>query len=213
MSLNKDRVHEYELQPKGLTTTMVNADGSTRNVIGPTSMYERRPSWNGISEEVLESIQRRSNRSRSGTPARSVHSMILPSASTGNIHTSFHRAPIRLPPKPLPPKPSYIPSYTPSYNPSQNPVNGRTTTRISSLPPLPPRPIKHHYPLPPPSFPEAMVSVSKRLRNRSVSPTPQYAQLQLGSRPGLVNAALGRESPSLDAMRSMYSGPNYVRNI
>ena len=54
--------------------------------------------------------------------------------------------------------------------------------RLSSLPPLPPslpKVVKHHYPLPPPSFPDAMVAVSKRLRNRSVSPSPQYAQLQV----------------------------------
>lgn len=47
------------------------------------------------------------------------------------------------------------------------------------LPPAPPRPVRRHYPLPPPSFTDAMVAVSKRLRNRSASPVPRYADLQV----------------------------------
>ena len=116
----------------------------------------------------------------------------------------------RPPPKPLPPKPiPYEISTECAAGPSS--IYKSSASRLvdtSSLPPLPPKQIKHHYPLPPPSFPDAMVSVSKRLRNRrSVSPTPQYAQLQLGTRPALVNAALGRESPSKETIRMMYTGP------
>lgn len=140
------------------------------------------------------------------------------------------------PPKPLPPKPqpyempaevsagpsafksssaaaaSIASSYGYSFEPTSSPIAKSASFASSShtggLPPLPPKQVKHHYPLPPPSFPDAMVSVSKRLRNRkSVSPTPQYAQLQLGSRPGLVNAALGRDSPSKETIRMLYAGP------
>ena len=118
----------------------------------------------------------------------------------------------RPPPKPLPPKPiPYEISTECAAGPSsiyKSSAGSRLVDTSSGLPPLPPKQIKHHYPLPPPSFPDAMVSVSKRLRNRrSVSPTPQYAQLQLGTRPALVNAALGRESPSKETIRMMYTGP------
>jgi len=262
-SSTTERLHEYEMQPRGLTTTMVEADGTTRNVIGPTTLYERRrPSLTTDTSSFFEggsgglgslngsrrnsfcdsldnaaaaaaAVHRRSMRSRSGTPVRSSgvcnSMMIIPtSASTGNVHSYLnqinnynynssgydscgsnnnygklsHRMILsRPPPKPLPPKPTLYVS-----PPSPPPMTPRRS--LAKLPPLPPRQIKHHYPIPPPSFPDAMVSVSKRLRNRSVSPTPaNYAQLQLGSRPGLINAALGiSDSPTKESIRRSLGG-------
>jgi hypothetical protein len=74
------------------------------------------------------------------------------------------------------------------------------------LPPAPPRTIRRHYPIPPPSFPDAMIAVSKRLRNRSASPSPRYADLQISRRPSLVNVALGRETPSRESIRRSLGG-------
>ena len=74
------------------------------------------------------------------------------------------------------------------------------------LPPAPPRPIRRHYPIPPPSFPDAMIAVSKRLRNRSASPAPRYSDLQISRRPSLVNVALGRETPSRESIRRSLAG-------
>ena len=70
--------------------------------------------------------------------------------------------------------------------PSQSQLSARRLSdmrppppRPRDLPPAPPRPVRRHYPLPPPSFTDAMVAVSKRLRNRSASPAPRYADLQV----------------------------------
>jgi len=89
---------------------------------------------------------------------------------------------------------------------------------IRELPPAPPRPKVKHYPLPPPSYPEGMIAVSRRLRNRSASPAPSYSELQLSSRPAIVPAALGRPSPSREMIRMTLCGPplrqyHYGRDI
>jgi len=238
--LSDTRVHEYELAPRGLTTTMVGADGTARKIQGPTALYERRPSL-VLSENVSEFLRQRSQtpkreslRAKRDSPSR--NSAIYPSSSLSNLNLysgggKIGGTQLRIPkvritaPKPLPPKPqpyemptevsagpsayksSSAASIISSYSFETSPA-GKTGGGGGGLPPLPPKQVKHHYPLPPPSFPDAMVSVSKRLRNRrSVSPTPQYAQLQLGSRPGLVNAALGRDSPSKETLRMLYTGP------
>ena len=101
------------------------------------------------------------------------------------------------------------------YSSSQN-QSGFSSRRLSDmrpppprpreLPPTPPRPLRRHYPLPPPSFPDAMIAVSKRLRNRSASPAPRYADLQIARRPSLVNAALGRETPTRESIRRSLVG-------
>jgi len=88
---------------------------------------------------------------------------------------------------------------------------------IRELPPQAPKIKIKHYPLPPPSYTEGMIAVSKRLRNRSSSPAPNYAELELSSRPALIPAAIGRPSPSREMIRMSMSGPplkyNYGRYI
>lgn len=88
---------------------------------------------------------------------------------------------------------------------------------IKKLPVAPPKPKIRHYPLPPPSYAEGMVALSRRMRNRSASPAPNYAELEISTRPGLVSAALGRPSPSRDMIRMSICGPrsaySYGRNI
>lgn len=84
-------------------------------------------------------------------------------------------------------------------------------------PPIPKQKVKH-YPLPPPSYAEGMIAVSRRLRNRSASPAPSYSEMELSTRPSLVSAALGRPSPSRDMIRMTLCGPplkqyNYGRDI
>lgn len=121
------RVHEYELQPRGMVTTMVGSDGKTRDVVGPTFNYERRPSGiSSTSEEVLQQIEKRTNRSRSGTPARSFHSMYIPRSTSSHavLTSSPSPMPLSCPPSPTfsarankirqrrsPPR---LPTYTPS---------------------------------------------------------------------------------------------------
>jgi hypothetical protein len=106
-----------------------------------------------------------------------------------------------------------LPIYTlPSRNSYSQNQSGLSTRRIldmrppppkpRELPPTPPRPLRRHYPLPPPSFPEAMIAVSKRLRNRSASPSPRYADLQIARRPSLVN----RETPTRESIRRSLVG-------
>jgi len=88
---------------------------------------------------------------------------------------------------------------------------------MRELPPQAPKIKVRHYPLPPPSYTEGMIAVSKRLRNRSASPAPNYAELELSSRPALIPAAIGRPSPSREMIRMSMSGPplkyNYGRYI
>ena len=88
---------------------------------------------------------------------------------------------------------------------------------IRELPPQAPKIKVKHYPLPPPSYTEGMIAVSKRLRNRSSSPAPNYAELELSKRPALIPAAIGRPSPSREMIRMSMSGPplkyNYGRYI
>ncbi|XP_040571111.1 uncharacterized protein [Lepeophtheirus salmonis] len=79
--------------------------------------------------------------------------------------------------------------------------------RYSSPQPVPVSPPKfvmyqRHYPLPPPSFPDAMIAVSKRLRNRSKSPCPQYSDLGVSSRPRIQSAALGHYAPTKYLIKS-----------
>lgn len=78
---------------------------------------------------------------------------------------------------------------------------------IREIPPSAPKTKIKHYPLPPPSYAEGMIAVSRRLRNRSASPAPNYSELELSSRPGLVPAALGRPSPSREMIRMTLCGP------
>lgn len=78
---------------------------------------------------------------------------------------------------------------------------------MRELPPSPPKPKIKHYPLPPPSYAEGMIAVSRRLRNRSSSPAPSYSELELSSRPALIPAAIGRPSPSRDMIRMTLCGP------
>ena len=78
---------------------------------------------------------------------------------------------------------------------------------MRELPPAPPKLKVKHYPLPPPSYTEGMIAVSKRLRNRSASPCPNYAEMELSSRPALISAAIGRPSPSREMIRMSVAGP------
>lgn len=78
---------------------------------------------------------------------------------------------------------------------------------VRELPPQAPKIKVKHYPLPPPSYAEGMIAVSKRLRNRSASPAPNYAELELGKRPALIPAAIGRPSPSREMIRMTVGGP------
>lgn len=89
---------------------------------------------------------------------------------------------------------------------------------VRDLPPAAPKPKIKHYPLPPPRYEEGMIALSRRLRNRSASPAPNYSELELSNRPALVPAALGRPSPSREMIRMTMCGPplrqyNYGRNI
>lgn len=78
---------------------------------------------------------------------------------------------------------------------------------MRELPPAPPKPKVKHYPLPPPSYTEGMLAVSRRLRNRSSSPCPNYSEMELSKRPGLIPAAIGRPSPSREMIRMSVGGP------
>ncbi len=75
------------------------------------------------------------------------------------------------------------------------------------LPPLP-KPRVKHYPIPPPSYAEGMVALSRRMRNRSQSPAPNYAELGVSSRPEMVSIVLGRPTPSREMIRMSLCGPN-----
>ena len=85
-------------------------------------------------------------------------------------------------------------------------------------PPITPKPRVRHYPLPAPSYAEGMISLSRRMRNRSQSPAPNYAELGVSSRPELVSVVLGRPTPSRDMIRMSLCGSagtmnGYSRNI
>ena len=89
---------------------------------------------------------------------------------------------------------------------------------VRDLPPAAPKAKIKHYPLPPPRYEEGMIALSRRLRNRSASPAPNYSELELSNRPAIVPAALGRPSPSREMIRMTMGGPpfrqyNYGRNI
>ena len=89
---------------------------------------------------------------------------------------------------------------------------------VRDLPPAAPKAKIKHYPLPPPRYEEGMIALSRRLRNRSASPAPNYSELELSNRPAIVPAALGRPSPSREMIRMTMCGPplrqyNYGRNI
>ena len=43
--------------------------------------------------------------------------------------------------------------------------------------------------------------------HRSASPAPNYAELELGKRPALIPAAIGRPSPSREMIRMTVGGP------
>ena len=89
---------------------------------------------------------------------------------------------------------------------------------VRDLPPAAPKPKIKHYPLPAPRYEEGMIALSRRLRNRSASPAPNYSELELSHRPAIVSAALGRPSPSREMIRMTMCGPplrqyNYGRHI
>jgi hypothetical protein len=117
-------------------------------------------------------------RSRQSSPAPILTLNSYNNPSTNYIrHTSPSPSGSRYTISPGPLQPSY--SFK-SLNEMRPPPS-----KPKELPPAPPRPLRRHYPLPPPSFTDAMVAVSKRLRNRSASPSPHYAELQVNSRPDI----------------------------
>lgn len=187
------------------TTTVITSKGEKYEIKAPFLSSYHTPSSsrrNSVctdedTEKVLNQIRTRNRqqtptRTFSTSPALSRRSCYVNNTSSSHYIT--------------PSTPSTISHLTRTGNGPPRP-----TARMSSLPPIPPtlpKVVKHHYPLPPPSFPDAMVSVSKRLRNRSVSPSPQYAALQLGSRPIIINAALDRPTPSKEMIRRVYGSPS-----
>ena len=155
------------------TTTMITSKGEKYEIKAPfmSSHHTTSSRRNSISieeetEKILDQIR---TRNRQPTPTRTISpSPALSRKSSFVTHSSNYLTPTT---------PATI-----SYLTRSGAGPPRPTARMSSLPPLPPslpKVVKHHYPLPPPSFPDAMISVSKRLRNRSISPSPQYAALQV----------------------------------
>ena len=155
------------------TTTMITSKGEKYEIKAPflSSQHTSSSRRNSLSiEEETEKIMDQIRiRNRQATPTRTFSTS--PSSSRKS-YISNNSA-------------NYLTPTTPStisYLTRSGVGPPRPSARMSSLPPLPPtlpKVVKHHYPLPPPSFPDAMISVSKRLRNRSVSPSPQYAALQV----------------------------------
>ena len=147
---------QHEIKAPYLTTRQT-LTGSSRDSI----------SFELEADKILNQIR---SRSRQATPSRTFSSSPAASrrSSRSNISPSH-----------------FLTTSTPStisYLTRSGAGPPRPNARMSSLPPIPPtlpKVVKHHYPLPPPSFTDAMISVSKRLRNRSVSPSPQYAALQV----------------------------------
>ena len=150
------------------TTTMITSKGEQYEIKTPTmasqqSLFRRKSS--SVEEDTERILKQIRAQKILGTSMRNVSTSppLSRKSSITNDSSNNYRSPTSYSTKTCtgPPRPSH---------------------RMGSLPPLPPslpRQVKHHYPLPPPSFPDAMIAVSKRLRNRSISPSPQYAQLQV----------------------------------
>ena len=157
------------------TTTMITSKGVQHEIKAPylttrqtlTGSSRDSVSFELEADKILNQIR---SRSRQATPSRTFSSSPAPSRRS----SSANRSPSH-----------FLTTSTPStisYLTRSGAGPPRPNARMSSLPPIPPtlpKVVKHHYPLPPPSFTDAMISVSKRLRNRSVSPSPQYAALQV----------------------------------
>ena len=159
------------------TTTVITSKGEKYEIKAPflTSQQTSSSRRSSISiEEETETIKNEiRTRNRQSTPTRSFspNFSAAPRLSRKSSITNFSSHYI-----------TPTSSKTVSYLTRAGAGPPRPHTRMSSLPPLPPaspKVVRHHYPLPPPSFPDAMISVSKRLRNRSISPSPQYAALQV----------------------------------
>jgi len=185
---------------------MVGADGTARKIQGPTALYERRPSL-VLSENVSEFLRQRSQtpkreslRAKRDSPSR--NSAIYPSSSLSNLNLysgggKIGGTQLRIPkvritaPKPLPPKPQ---PYEMPTEVSAGPSAYKSSSAASII---------SSY-----SF-ETSPAGKTGGGGGGLPPLPpkQYAQLQLGSRPGLVNAALGRDSPSKETLRMLYTGP------
>ncbi len=61
---------------------------------------------------------------------------------------------------------------------------------------------------PSPSYEQAMLSLSRRLRRRARPPeSRQYSELGLSTRPAMVPAALGRPPPPRAAIRGRFRTP------
>ena len=159
------------------TTTVITSKGEQYNIKGPTmssEQYSSRRRRSSIEEDTQKILKQIRVQKAHISPSRhSNPSGYAPQKSSiGNSPTNY-RSPVTS---------TYAARISAGISGSSLEMPPRPTQRLSSLPPLPPslpKAVKHHYPLPPPSFPEAMISVSKRLRNRSVSPSPQYAALQV----------------------------------
>ena len=165
-----------EYRSRTPTTTVITSKGEKYEIKAPFLSSHHTPSSsrrNSLctdedTEKVLNQIR---TRNRQQTPTRTLSTSPALSRRSCYINNNFSSHYL------TPSTPSTISHLTRSGNGPPRP-----TPRMGSLPPLPPsipKVVKHHYPLPPPSFPDAMISVSKRLRNRSVSPSPQYAALQV----------------------------------
>ena len=159
------------------TTTMITSKGEKYEIKAPfLNPYQTSSSRrNSISteEETSKIVNDIRARSRQSTPTRSFSPNFSSSPRLSRKSSITNSSKYNIP---------LTTSNTKSYLTRSGAGPPRPYTRMSSLPPLPPtlpKVVKHHYPLPPPSFPDAMISVSKRLRNRSVSPSPQYAALQV----------------------------------
>ena len=155
------------------TTTMITSTGEKYEIKAPfmSSHHTTSSRRNSISieEETEKILGQIRTRNRQPTPTRTFYPSPAVTRRSSIVNQSTHFL--------TPTTPTTISHLTRS---GVGPP--RPTARMSSLPPLPPslpKVVKHHYPLPPPSYPDAMISVSKRLRNRSISPSSQYAALQV----------------------------------
>lgn len=188
----------YESRYEPTKTTTTTSTYSTR-YNSPVSLTARYSSPAPLTNSsYTRSILPLSDPIRYTSPARS-SSLIRTEASMMTTPSRF----LSSSSSSLKPSPSSLSStsYTRRLNEMRPPP-----AKPRELPPTPPKPIRRHYPIPPPSFPDAMIAVSKRLRNRSASPAPRYSDLQISRRPSLVNVALGRETPSRESIRRSLAG-------
>jgi len=165
-------------------------------------------------------LSRRPSITETSTPVLSRRPSVKASYSTNNSYDM----PMNRTPRPFSASYAMTPSASLRGSPSRDIVSGIATpgslsrrNSISRLPwpepspmrelPPAPKPRIKHYPLPPPKYTEGMLAVSRRLRNRSASPAPNYSEMELSSRPALIPAAIGRPSPSREMIRMTLCGP------